>query len=91
MKNKYKPRYFDIPGMNTKNHFMVGFEWNVTGSTGNSYTVEFNDGGLDCSCPGFGWQGRCKHVKHIATHLTSENYPKCCDDLRYRKNSSVLG
>jgi hypothetical protein len=76
MKNKYKPRYFDIPGMNTKNHFMVGFEWNVTGSTGNSYTVEFNDGGLDCSCPGFGWQGRCKHVKRIATHLTSENYPK---------------
>ena len=36
----------------------------------------FNDGGLDCSCPGFGWQGKCKHVKGIASRLISEAYPK---------------
>ena len=76
MNKKYEPRYFKIPEVKSKDHFMVGFEWNVTGSTGNSYVVGFNDGGLDCSCPGFGWQGKCKHVKGIAANLIAEDYPK---------------
>ena len=73
---KHKPSYFPVPGMKTKNHFMVGFEWDITGSTGKSYTVGFNDKGLDCSCPGFAWHGKCKHVKAIAGKLTSERFPK---------------
>ena len=68
MNKKYEPRYYKIPEIKFKDHFMVGFDWDITGSTGNSYSVGFNDGGLDCSCPGFGWQGKCKHVKGIRSY-----------------------
>ena len=76
MNKKYEPRYYKIPEIKFKGHFMVGFDWDITGSTGNSYSVGFNDGGLDCSCPGFGGQGKCKHVKGIAANLMAEDYPK---------------
>jgi hypothetical protein len=76
MNKKYEPRYYKIPEIKFKGHFMVGFDWDITGSTGNSYSVGFNDGGLDCSCPGFGWQRKCKHVKGIAANLIAEDYPK---------------
>ena len=76
MSSKYKLRYFKVPDMKTQDHFLVGFEWDITGSTGNSYTIELHDQGLECSCPGFGWQGKCKHVKALAHRLTTDNYPR---------------
>ena len=37
--------------------------WQVTGSRGSSYTVSLRQGQWSCSCPGFGWRRRCKHVE----------------------------
>ena len=37
--------------------------WQVTGSKGSNYTVSLRQGQWSCSCPGFGWRRRCKHVE----------------------------
>lgn len=35
----------------------------VEGSKGNKYTLTIRpEGGITCSCPGFGFNGKCKHV-----------------------------
>ena len=37
--------------------------WEVTGSSGSSYTVSLRQGLWSCTCAGFGWRRRCKHVE----------------------------
>ena len=73
---KYKPRYFKPAGMNTAKHFMVGIVWPVSGSKGNTYNIELHPEGFDCSCPGFGFHGSCKHVKAVAETFTCEEVPE---------------
>jgi len=43
-------------------------EWSITGSTGNEYTVKFNNSGsYECDCMGFrrAKDGKCKHIKQV--------------------------
>tara|TARA_R110000772_G_scaffold25322_3_gene66180 strand:- start:285 stop:629 length:345 start_codon:yes stop_codon:yes gene_type:complete len=43
-------------------------QWNVAGSTGNDYLVEFNtSGSYSCNCMGFrrAKDGKCKHIKQV--------------------------
>lgn len=35
----------------------------VQGSKGDTYTVTDNGGTWTCTCPGFGWRRKCKHVE----------------------------
>ena len=37
--------------------------WSVKGSKGNLYSVRLTEGVYTCSCPGFGWRRKCKHVE----------------------------
>ena len=37
--------------------------YEVQGSKGNTYTVTDNGGTWTCTCPGFGWRRKCKHVE----------------------------
>ena len=37
--------------------------WQVHGSTGSKYTVRLRSGQWSCSCAGFGWRQKCKHVE----------------------------
>ena len=37
--------------------------WQVKGSKGTSYTVSLRKGQWTCTCAGFGWRRRCKHVE----------------------------
>ena len=39
--------------------------WAVVGSKGAHYTVRANQGRYTCSCPGFGWRGKCKHIEQF--------------------------
>jgi hypothetical protein len=36
--------------------------WQVTGSKGSSYTVSLRESQWSCTCAGFGWRRRCKHI-----------------------------
>ena len=39
--------------------------WNVKGSKGNLYSVRLTEGTYTCSCPGFGFRRKCRHIKEI--------------------------
>ena len=34
----------------------------VQGSKGNTYTVTNDNGAWSCTCPGFGWRRKCRHI-----------------------------
>lgn len=40
-------------------------QWQFTGSKGDIYTVQRQDGVLRCSCPGYTFRGDCKHVRQV--------------------------
>jgi hypothetical protein len=39
--------------------------WSVKGSKGNTYTVKLVGGSYSCSCAGFGYRRRCRHITEI--------------------------
>ena len=43
--------------------------WEVKGSKGDSYVVEFKGGQWKCNCLGFGWRRGCKHVETIKSNI----------------------
>ena len=45
--------------------------WHVLGSKGNPYTVSMHNGSWTCSCPGFGWRRKCKHIEAQKALTTS--------------------
>ena len=53
----YKPREIaSPPGENS---------WSVKGSKGNVYTVKLSKGVYSCSCPGYGFRRKCRHITEI--------------------------
>lgn len=40
----------------------AGESWTVTGSRGDQYTVTLESGRWSCTCSGFGFRGRCRHI-----------------------------
>jgi uncharacterized Zn finger protein len=49
----------------------------VTGSTGNEYTVteSISDSRqifFSCTCPGYGWRGKCKHITSIREQIEAK-------------------
>jgi len=45
---------------------VVGRNWTVSGSKGNSYTVTEEHGLWTCTCTGFKFHGECKHIRSVA-------------------------
>ena len=43
--------------------------WEVIGSKGAKYTVKCRQGAYSCTCAGFGWRRKCKHVEQIKAKL----------------------
>ena len=39
--------------------------WSVEGSKGNLYSVRLSGGVYSCSCPGFGFRRKCRHIAEI--------------------------
>ena len=53
----YKPR--KVPTTHDEKH------WTVKGSKGNFYTVRLKSGQYTCTCAGFGWRRKCRHIEEI--------------------------
>lgn len=53
----YKPR--KQPTEHEEKH------WTVVGSKGNHYTVRLKAGQYTCTCAGFGWRRKCRHIEGI--------------------------
>ena len=56
------PMYMVVKQVDKK-HVEDEKSWQVSGSKGTRYTVSFRQGQWSCTCPGFGWRRRCKHVE----------------------------
>ena len=41
--------------------------YKVPGSTGNVYTLTISDNNKSCSCPGFTYRRKCKHLSILET------------------------
>lgn len=53
----YKPRMRQpTPGEQT---------WQVKGSKGNSYTVKLSGGSYSCTCTGYGFRRKCRHIEGV--------------------------
>ena len=39
--------------------------WSVQGSKGNTYTVKLSEGVYSCTCPGYGFRRKCRHITEI--------------------------
>lgn len=39
--------------------------WQVKGSKGNSYTVKLSNGSYSCTCAGYGFRRKCRHIEEI--------------------------
>jgi len=50
---------------------LVSQSWGVKGSKGNEYTVTVSEDQWSCTCPGFGFRRKCRHIKEIKDSLTS--------------------
>ena len=52
--------YVEPELVNTEN------SWQIKSSSGNTYTIERMDGRLTCSCTGFRFKRKCRHVENFA-------------------------
>jgi len=57
VKNTFK---YTIPG-----EAIINPRWEVVGSKGDKYIVEQTEHGLSCTCSGFKFRGKCKHLTQI--------------------------
>jgi len=39
--------------------------WEINGSKGNVYYVEETDSGMTCTCVGYKFHGKCKHIDQV--------------------------
>lgn len=48
---------------------LTGETWTVTGSKDSVYTVTLSRDSWSCSCPGYGFRGRCRHVDELKASI----------------------
>ena len=70
---KYSPRYHKPQEIEFKNHWAIGTQWEVPGSKGNTYTVEFTEKGFTCDCWGMRMHGKCKHTRNLTEKWIQED------------------
>lgn len=71
MAYKARHKFLQYPGINFKNHMFSGLEWPFTGKNGEEYFVTLYDKGFGCSCPGFTFHGKCRHINYVGERMAS--------------------
>ncbi len=70
---KFSKRYYKPEGWGPFNKsLLLGLEWTVPGSKNNTYTVTITDKGFECSCTGFTFHGKCKHITEVTERFDDE-------------------
>lgn len=46
-------------------------EWSVTGSKGSTYCVVERDGAWGCSCVGYGYRRKCRHINETKARIAA--------------------
>ena len=64
------PKYMVVKRRESPSDASAG-SWRVKGSKGNEYTVSVTDDQWSCTCAGFGFRRKCRHIKEIKDSLTS--------------------
>jgi hypothetical protein len=59
---KFRP-VADRWNVKIETHKPEGRSWQVQGSRGDTYTVREHEGRWDCTCSGFKFRSKCKHVE----------------------------
>jgi len=58
------PKYMVVKRRESPSDASQG-SWQVEGSKGDIYTVKARAGDFTCTCAGFGWRRKCKHIARI--------------------------
>ena len=66
---KQNPWQFDLTVTTDREPEPQGQTWSVTGSRGDVYTVSEIQGRWNCTCAGFGFRNRCRHLDEIRSKL----------------------
>ncbi len=66
---KAKPKVIES-GINWQGHFLEGAEYEQkSASSDNIYILTVGPNGPYCDCPGYSFNGKCKHVTTFVTDL----------------------
>jgi len=66
---RYARRAQTFDDLVTRNSFLVGTVWPITGSRGDHYEVIMQDAGFTCTCWGFVGHGHCRHIRSVHDRL----------------------
>jgi hypothetical protein len=61
----FDPRYRTFRIIKRLDEKSKNRSWKVSGSTGEVYVVEETDRGKVCSCAGFLYRGKCRHINMV--------------------------
>ena len=67
--SRYRRAPFVYADIMFKNHPFVGVIWEAAGSKGSMYEVEMCDKGFSCTCHGFAYHGKCRHIHEICEKI----------------------
>jgi hypothetical protein len=71
---KYRRAPFAYGDIVYRDHPWIGIVWHVQGTS--LYEVEMTDCGFTCTCKGFGFQGKCKHIDGVGSKFEA---PESCE------------
>lgn len=70
-RSKWYRKPLSLPGINFKNHHLIGFQWSYTNRMGTTYLTTMTGEGWTCECMGFTGHGHCKHIKMVHEKLAA--------------------
>jgi hypothetical protein len=58
-----------LDGVNFNGHHLIGFSWPYINSQGKTHNTTMTPRGWVCTCTGFSFRGKCKHIQMVHERL----------------------